>query len=81
MGDLEGVGRIYRPELNANITRSPHVDKTERDKHHRHREEGEQHEEEPHDTVELHEIDDPKANRVVPVIKPVDPNDHVDISA
>lgn len=52
MGDLEGVGRVYRPELNPKVERHPQIEKADRDKH------GKDHDEpkeEPHDTVELHE--------------------------
>lgn len=80
MGDLEGVGRIYRPELNTNVVRSPHVDKTESDRHRRDQQADHQ-DEEPHDLVELHELEESEAKPVIVPVKPVNPKGHVDISA
>ena len=53
MGEVEGVGRVYRTEFKPPVDRHPQLDKTDRDKHGRDHEEHP--EEEPHDTVELHE--------------------------
>lgn len=56
MGDLEGVGRIYRPEMNPQSERHPQVDRAERDK--QGKGQHDRQEDQPHDTVELHEEPD-----------------------
>jgi hypothetical protein len=54
MGEFDGVGRVYRSDLNPHPERPPQVDRAERDR----RGKGGDPDhpgEEPHDTVELHE--------------------------
>ncbi len=53
MGEFDGVGRVFRTELNPHPERHPQVDRTEKDK--RGKGEHAHPDDEPHDTVELHE--------------------------
>jgi hypothetical protein len=78
MGDFEGVGRVYRTELNPTPERHPQLEKTDRDRRGKGEHPGK--DDEPHDRVELHEEDLGQA--------PVDPGKkrrptdrHLDISA
>ena len=75
MGDLEGVGRVYRPELNPHPERHIKIDRSEPDKQgHDHP----QQESEPQDKVELHDGTDQSSQKAP---KP-SPKDHkLDISA
>jgi hypothetical protein len=77
MGDFEGVGRVYRTELNPQPERHPQIDRAERDK----RGKGQDpHHEEPHDRVELHEEEaDSATKKASPQPKPKDRK--LDISA
>ncbi len=80
MGDLEGVGRIYRPELNTQVGRSPKIEPTEPD--HQRQQKDEQHREgEPKDTVELHESESLEPKPLTPNPKHLDPESHLDVSA
>ena len=77
MGEFEGVGRVYRTELNPQPERHPQIDRTERDK----RGKGQDpHHDEPHDRVELHEEGaDSATKKANPQSKPKDRK--LDISA
>jgi hypothetical protein len=79
MGEFDGVGRVYRVELNPHPDRPPQVERTEKDK--RGKEQDAHHDEEPQDKVELHEeeADPPKEDEKAPKPKPKDRK--LDISA
>jgi hypothetical protein len=79
MGEFDGVGRVFRVELNPHPDRPPQVDRTEKDK--RGKGEDPHHDEEPQDKVELHEEDRvaPKGDEKAPNPKPKDRK--LDISA
>jgi hypothetical protein len=53
MSQPDAIGRVLRVEYNPPIERHPHLEKTDRDKQGKDHEE--RRDEEPHDTVELHE--------------------------
>ena len=80
MGDLEGVGRIYRPEMGTHVGRSPQVDKADKDKHRREKED-ERPEEEPKDTIELHESSGESPTQKPQVRRVFKPHKGLDISA
>ena len=68
MSQSDGIGRVLRVEYNPPVERHPQLDKTDRDK--RGKDHEERREEEPHDTVELHEEADEAAKRPAKVPKP-----------
>jgi hypothetical protein len=77
MGGFDGVGKVFRTELNPQPERHPQIDRAERDKRGKGQD---QHREEPHDSVELHEEDAaPAAEKSSPRQKPKDRK--LDISA
>lgn len=80
MGDLEGVGRIYRPELNPNIDRPRQIDPTSGDRKGRSGEEKRQGGES-EDTVELHEIEEASEEPQKNAGKPKAPKPNLDVSA
>ncbi|MCH8978805.1 MAG: hypothetical protein IH945_06130 [Armatimonadetes bacterium] len=53
MGQLDGVGRVYRADLNQKVERELQVDRTDRDR--KRRDKDDHQDEEPHDTVEIHD--------------------------
>lgn len=79
MGEFDGVGRVYRVELNPHAERPPQVDRTEKDK--RGKGQDPSHEDEPEDKVELHEevASPPEGAEKAPKLKPKDRK--LDISA
>lgn len=77
MGGFEGVGKVFRSELNPQPERHPQIDRAERDKRGK---DQDQHREEPHDSVELHDEDGAaESKKASPRPKPKDRK--LDISA
>ena len=81
MGEFDGVGRVVRPELNPHPERHPRTEAADPDRMGHHHDE--KPDEEPTDTVELHE--EPPPGSKDPKAKPgkkTGPNGHgLDISA
>ena len=53
MAQLDGVGRVYRADLNQKVERDPQVDRTDRDR--KRRDKDDRPDEGPQDTVEIHD--------------------------
>ena len=53
MGQVDGVGRVYRADLNQKVERDIQVDRTEGDR--KRRDKDDQQAEEPQDTVDIHD--------------------------
>lgn len=70
MGQLDGVGRIYRPDLDQNVNSDLQVDRTEHER--KRRDKDEQKDDGPHDTVDIHDEEGTEATPEPQATEPAD---------